>query len=849
MRGARSPWWALPCLAFLAIGADAAPNVSDAEAQRRLQRGPRPSFVIPATIDFDVEAPDEAKRGLHELLLDTQVDDTGPERVRTVRWVRRVTSEAGLQAVSRVQFSFDPAYETLILHAIRLHRGEQVIDHLDLSQVELLQREPNLEASLYDGERTAVTFLADVRVGDVLDLEWSKTGSNPVLEGRHGDRVDLDWTAPVHRNRFRGLWRADSAPAWRLLRSDLEPSVRRSGGRVELSWDQRDLPATEHSSGLPSWFDPWPRAQLSNWASWNEVARWGHRLFAVPDEPPDECEALLTELRASSMGDAEKARRALRFVQDEVRYLGIELGARAYRPTDPATVMRRRYGDCKDKSVLLVTMLRALGLEADPVLVHAWNGRRVAEMLPTHDVFNHAIVRLELDGRSCWLDPTVLHQRGPLAERHVPDLGWVLVLHPETNELTRVEPQGQGRTRVREHWVSEGLDQPVTLTILSQYDGFQADDLRSTLAHQSTESLAEQYLRFYARQHSGIALSKPLVIKDDEERNVLTVTESYLVEDFWKHQGERQYWLGELWDLQLDNHLATPPQGERTLPFAVTHPVDYELTLRFDLHQDWNVETDHRIVEGAAFRFEHHSRLRQARRLEVRHHLVTSEASLPAEELEQHRRDIDEARKVLAYSLTWAPEVPAWREGGVNWAVLAFVVVTVVLLLHWAVRIYRWRPSEQPELVVSRPIGGWLLLVAFGLVVSLPRLIWDIVEAVPSYSLGTWTSVTIPGAEAHHPHFAPVLLFEAFVNCFLLLGHLLLMVTFFRKMRVLPRLYIGYRLLGLVFVGVNLLVSSDLPGVETGPKEKALYLGQVFFSLLWCLYFRISERVKETFVH
>ncbi|MFX8207373.1 transglutaminase domain-containing protein, partial [Acinetobacter baumannii] len=74
---------------------------------------------------------------------------------------------------------------------------------------------------------------------------------------------------------------------------------------------------------------------------------------------------------------------ALRFVQREVRYLGIEMGANSHAPHPPETVLPRRYGDCKDKTLLTLTLLGRLGIPASPALVHTTERQAAAERLPT----------------------------------------------------------------------------------------------------------------------------------------------------------------------------------------------------------------------------------------------------------------------------------------------------------------------------------------------------------------------------------------------------------------------------------------------------------------------------------
>ena len=97
---------------------------------------------------------------------------------------------------------------------------------------------------------------------------------------------------------------------------------------------------------------------------------------------------------------------ALQWVQGEIRYFSVSLGESTHRPHDPAWVVQRRYGDCKDKTYLLVSLLRELGIDAQPMLVSLQSRRMPAKLLPSPEVFDHAIVRVRLQGKSYYLDGT-----------------------------------------------------------------------------------------------------------------------------------------------------------------------------------------------------------------------------------------------------------------------------------------------------------------------------------------------------------------------------------------------------------------------------------------------------------
>ena len=74
-------------------------------------------------------------------------------------------------------------------------------------------------------------------------------------------------------------------------------------------------------------------------------------------------------IAAEHSDPAGRAAAVLQLVQREIRYLGIEVGAGSHAPCAPALVCQRRFGDGKDKALLMVALLEALGVEAAPALV------------------------------------------------------------------------------------------------------------------------------------------------------------------------------------------------------------------------------------------------------------------------------------------------------------------------------------------------------------------------------------------------------------------------------------------------------------------------------------------------
>jgi len=126
-------------------------------------------------------------------------------------------------------------------------------------------------------------------------------------------------------------------------------------------------------------------------------------------------------------------------VQSEVRYFSISLGENSHRPEVPDVVLRRRYGDCKDKSFLLIALLRELGIKSRPVLLEIGRHRGLETTLPSAQLFDHAIVEVTVRDRKYYLDPTRLGQHGNLERMgQAHEDSQILVVAPETTDLARI---------------------------------------------------------------------------------------------------------------------------------------------------------------------------------------------------------------------------------------------------------------------------------------------------------------------------------------------------------------------------------------------------------------------------
>jgi hypothetical protein len=148
-------------------------------------------------------------------------------------------------------------------------------------------------------------------------------------------------------------------------------------------------------------------------------------------------------------------------------------------------------------------------------------------------------------------------------------------------------------------------------------------------------------------------------------------------------------------------------------------------------------------------------------------------------------------------------------------------------------------------------IGGWLILVAIGLIFTPIRLLVVIVkDLLPVVSGDTWSRLTTPGTESYHVLWAPLLIFEIVGNCLFILFPIIVAIFFFQKRQFVPRLIIVLLLSNLVFVAIDYFAADLIPFIANQEDMGSLIeLIRVFIAcVIWVPYFLVSKRVKGTFV-
>ncbi len=825
----------------------------------RYQFAPRASWVRVARPEYGASPPaGQVSDGSWALMLDRQINVTakGDEEYNHVAYA--IINESGVESMSQIDFDVDPAYETLIINSIQVVRNGVPIDQRRTARIAALPREKQLEEHVYDGRYDINVVLSDVRVGDVIEYEYTVRSIEQLFPGHFSSRMSVGWSEPVRWQRVRLRYPTNLTLRYRFTSGEIAPEHRGDGDHQELLFQWENLAPIRADDDRPRWYNPWPILEISDFTDWSQPARLISPLYHVDNRSRPTLDAAAASLLQANKSKEESVMSALRLVQGTVRYTSISLGRGGFIPTDPETVLRRRFGDCKDKSLLLATLLNRLGIDAQPVLVNTRRGTQLPQSLPTPYAFDHAIVRVHLGKATYWLDSTNFKQYSPLASLERPDYAYALSLDPNTQGLETIEsPDPQSRLREIHATIDarKGLLEPASFDVTTRYSGAAADDMRANLSDTSQAQLSKNYLDYYASHYASIKSAAPLSVDDDTDTNVLSIHEHYLIDKPFTRNDKKELTLS-LYTDELYNFGKPLQSAARTSPLALPYPAHVKKAISVLLPVDWRLSDETTKVDDPAFRYRSSTRY-ENRILTLSYESEALADHVDASEIPAYRANRKRFYDDLDYHLTQddAPQASSGKAADEPLALAPapFLVALFSLGLGvWLMRHYVYHFDPAPRVATSGApsgIGGWLVLPAIA-VLGRPVVLGYLVgEWARFFDAKTWQGFPRVVAAPYGPLAQPVYLCLVALACLILPFTITVAILFFRKRTSVPLLFSAMLAILLAY-DTTLLASLAAAKIDKSINSAEVWtqgLRSFAATLLWSLYMLKSERVKSTF--
>lgn len=326
------------------------------------------------------------------------------------RYMIKILNERGKQDFSEVVIGYDSTYEKVEVEYAKTIKpgGEAVM----VGEKDIRDVSRYLNFPLYSNARARIISMPEITIGAIIEYKIRTTQSQLINKKDFDLAYSLQESEPVISAKFaihipkeRELKIKILNPEYNLNNFNLSPGISETPEEKIYTWDFKNVPQIEVEPNMPPMSEINPIIMISTFDSWKEIHNWWRDLVKDRITADKAISGKVKELIKDKTSDEEKIRALYNYCAQEIRYVGVEYGQAGYQPHMASEIFKNKYGDCKDKAILFVTMLKEAGIEGYPVLIGTRGTPATLDDFPAVN-FNHAIAAVELGGKLIFLDIT-----------------------------------------------------------------------------------------------------------------------------------------------------------------------------------------------------------------------------------------------------------------------------------------------------------------------------------------------------------------------------------------------------------------------------------------------------------
>lgn len=323
----------------------------------------------------------------------------------------KILDERGKESQRLLTLYYSKDYENAGFEFVKIYKPNGKVVKIDIEANIQDKVSPESQGSnIYDeNDRILTLNVPGIELGDVIGVkEYSKVFKPRMI------REFADYTYAENLYPIMSLTSIIKAPTSNPLeiskvinpkKGKYSLTKKYNGNNILYTFKVNNIPQIIPEPLMPPLNEVAMKWAVTTTADWKDVSKWYYNLTEPRMQVTDNIVEITDQIVEGAKTDKEKIERVFFWVSRNIRYLGITLedNRPGLEPHDASYTCDSRTGVCRDKSALIVTMLRYLGYKADMVLMNA--SRRMEREVPT-SFFNHAIAGVELNGEYILMDPT-----------------------------------------------------------------------------------------------------------------------------------------------------------------------------------------------------------------------------------------------------------------------------------------------------------------------------------------------------------------------------------------------------------------------------------------------------------
>jgi cellulose synthase operon protein C len=447
------------------------------------------------------------------MLSDARVDQFGEEGLisqRIQQWIQ-LGQNAALPVSAIREIKYSPKTQQIEVLSARLHKRNGAIAKGSRLPDE---RAEETTAQMYYGLSSLRLQFAGAEPGDVIELDYRVTPKADELLSGVGDVVSFGVSMPTDVKSYMLLASGGANPQVAFERVGT-PSLQILGRSRVTTWKIRDLQPTASEPRSPASAEVAGYVSVSRFKNWQQLGSWYAENVRAQFALTPELKDAVKKLTAHSTTDLERIKAIQQFVLRNTHYVALEFGAYSYKPYRVSDVYARRFGDCKDKASLMISMLGEAGIRAELALIRTHKLGAIASDSAVLSAFNHAIVYIP--GHEIWIDATADY--GAINELPVEDQGaMALTVALDGRSQMRRVPESKPEDNATRRTIVADVHQDGTLSFRASQRtrGEEAPSLRRDL--ESPDRQRDSLQRGLAEMLPAVQVNEVQVSRGERER-------------------------------------------------------------------------------------------------------------------------------------------------------------------------------------------------------------------------------------------------------------------------------------------------------------------------------------------
>ncbi len=485
-------------------------------------------------------------------------------------------------------------------------------------------------------------------------------------------------------------------------------------------------------------------------------------------------------------------------------------------------------------------------IEFDLILVNSY---KLNDYLPSPWLFNHMVVRVTINDRSQFIDPTFSNQGGDIRDLYFPYYGNALVIKPKT-DVEDTPMNFDGKTKVVEQYKLLD-DNRSRLVVTTVHSGYQADNNRNILNSMSRTALEKNYLDYYTKLHPGITRIDTVKIKDNLADNQIEIIESYEISKFVKEEESTKKKYLTFFASDMFQQIPVI-NSSRLAPIYLSFPYTGEYEVQLISKQAKDIHNPPLFIDRDSYTLGKSIGV-SGDTLKMNFQMTLHKPVVEVDEIPEFLDDFGNTEELFSYSYYLNDDGSiGYAIGGIQRISWLVVFISCLTLTLCGFVCYRWNQKEDfgkigPHYYEVPQIGGWLIFFGLGLVVALLRTLIEFFN-IGFFNSGLWSAYDTFGV-SQGILFRAIAGFELILSLITISLLVFCIYLFFKKRDIFPK--VALSLLAVLFLGplIDLMLVKWSGLVFSEESEDYLELIRpISFSLIWGSYLLKSERVRDTFV-